>query len=248
MKTKYQILALFLISIFGNVFDLKAQTLQHKYTTGSVLSFNYFQFDESSYGYAIFNQINNQILVYSSNHQLLKATTIPITQPGIGIFAVSKSILSNDGKFKYITQHDNSARIYDEDGAQLFRRDSVIVVRLRKTLNGPTMELISTSGGWVEIYTLEGLMLKTTNANTLENDIVAYPNPAKNNISFEIKNPNQIGNSYVVYNNKGELIHEGVIQENVTEVNTAMWAKGLYHIVMTNAEASSIINRSFVIE
>jgi hypothetical protein len=247
MKSKNQLFTLLLITVLGSISYTNAQTLQHKYT-GNALSLNYYQFDESSYGYAMFNQSTSQILVFNSNHQLIKSTTIPIVLPNFGIFAVSKSILDNDGKFKYLVGHDNSIRIYNEDGIQLFRRDTANVVRLRKTLNGPTMELISTSSGWVEIYTLEGLMLKTTNANALENDIVAYPNPAKNNISFEIKNPNQIGNSYVVYNNKGELIHEGIIQENVTEVNTAMWAKGLYHIVMTDAETTSLTNRSFVIE
>lgn len=246
MKTKHQIFTFIFLSLFGATYCTKAQTLQHRYNNG--ISLNYYQFDETSYGYAAFSQSTNQLLVYSSSHQLIKSTTIPTVLPSFGIFAVSKSIISNDGKFKYLVGHDNSIRIYNEDGVELFRRDTANVVRLRKTLNGTTMELISTTGGWVEIYTLEGLMLKTSNASVLENYIVAHPNPAKNNISFGINNPNQIGNSYVVYSNKGELIHQGIIQENVTDVNTATWSKGLYHLVITDTETSSLTKCSFVIE
>jgi PKD repeat protein len=64
---------------------------------------------------------------------------------------------------------------------------------------------------------------------------VAYPNPFTNRFVIEIQNPNVVfgaNDRLVVTNTLGQLVHQTVLNQKMTEISTEEWAAGIYNLTI----------------
>jgi len=64
------------------------------------------------------------------------------------------------------------------------------------------------------------------------NNITLYPNPASTELHMQLSNPEPT--DYIIYNNFGQMIQQGKVQEKAT-VNIESWANGVYFIRILGA-------------
>jgi hypothetical protein len=59
--------------------------------------------------------------------------------------------------------------------------------------------------------------------------VLAYPNPATDYLNIEF-NAHEAGSNYLIYNNCGQIVLTGMLQDGNTQINCSGLSEGLYLI------------------
>ncbi|MCC6371931.1 MAG: hypothetical protein IT236_13085 [Bacteroidia bacterium] len=125
----------------------------------------------SGYKYVWINKISNVIQIYNTNYTLFKSINIPtVTTSGSNIYFVTETLFDNNSLIEYaITTAGTSSvsskfYIFNENGTQLFYRDSVTMA-------------ISTANTANSNGTLNDQFIVFDGVKTVMRLAVGYPNP-----------------------------------------------------------------------
>lgn len=241
---KKQLLFGFLLSLISS--SLLGQiTLEHTYPlTGDL---DAFKFTKLSVGdkYTIvstttganYSTTGVTINIYNTNHSLFKSITVPFFSlaanssfSSVYVYNISDNLFSTDSKVEYMVEYQTRdevtskygsfVRIYNEDGAALFSKDSTRAVYIDQNNQ---WSVINTSGGtkmiianakWNdksnEVYSLPGTLITAVtpnlkkNGGSLSNPV---PNPSSDVAKVEFTLPEGITKGELsVYSMKGVLV------------------------------------------
>ena len=76
-------------------------------------------------------------------------------------------------------------------------------------------------------------------------EVNLYPNPAGDVVNIEFKNINVSGTQIMVYNAIGQLVHHGLAENNLTNLSTENWGKGLF-IVQVKIGEETVVKKLIV--
>jgi hypothetical protein len=69
-------------------------------------------------------------------------------------------------------------------------------------------------------------------------EINVYPNPVNDHLTIE--NSDFEGNSYVVYDGQGKMVHHGELKEEETTLEATKWAPGTYNLVIHSKDQAKL--------
>jgi len=224
-----------------------AQTLENRYSN---LTTNYFKFSSTEDGYVEYDQKSNIIRVLDLNHQVLKSLQLTSS---VSVYLVSKTIVNNDGKFKFVIASSSlkNVSIIDEDNNVLFKRDSASIAKFINTSNGPKMLLLSTSGSWTEVYSIPGsIFLKTSNPDRNSYSLEIYPNPTSLKTSVRINSDKHEGKfvDVTIISLEGLVVHTTKSQIINGEISIDLngMSSGEYFLKLDSINLNSIYEKVIV--
>lgn len=234
-----------LLSIMINLFTLlKGQVLDKRYNSFTT---SYYKFSDTEEGYADFNNTLKTVFVYNASHNLIHTTQFTFTGT---LYLVSKTIINNDGTYKYVISHDNKISIFDENKNELFSRDSASIAKFIKTMSGPKMILLSTSGGWQEFYSMPGLVLAAV-ANPKPShsiDVSIYPNPTDSKIVLSTNSSLNTTIQLNIIDLNGKTIKNENLKliNGQVEFDSSSIKKGQYLIQIVSDEFSTAVKHIII--
>lgn len=205
---------------------MKAQTLEHIY----IPSVSYTKVASNESYYYSYNSGLKQMIIYSSNHSLYKVVNIPIQDTMASIYTgFSKTMFNSDNKIEFgvITSYvpvGGSYMVFNEDGTQIFRRDSTSSAIFYNTPTGAKMIIninnYTTNKSYSEIYSLTGTVFAgKKEIDPTSTDILPYPNPTNNIIHLIYSMPEGMNTAKLIVNNlNGVTVKEFTVDRSFNDI------------------------------
>lgn len=215
--------------------SLKAQvTLEHTYDGVPGQELCLAVIDSGIYKYMMVNDWNNEFTLYNLDHSVYVTVAVPTGLPSYNIMYVTRSLFDCDtSNLEYLITYGlnpqsgapSGTSVYRTDGTQLFNVDSFVALSAFGSPTILTVPIVTTpsgtkltlSRGWsYKVYSLCGVLPVNSNttdiidpSNNTRSPLVAYPNPATDNITIGYKLPDGVTSAeLVVYNLDGVKVKQ----------------------------------------
>jgi hypothetical protein len=201
------------------------------------------------------------ITIYNLDYSVYKTIIIPqiSLRQNPQFDNISDNLINIDSKIEYAVIYPSSGSygdyvIYNEDGINIFQRDSVVSFNSMSISNNEMRRFYKTSQGWKmcfsrannqEIYSLPGSLPIVTNltlpinkSSILSNP---YPNPTDGETKIDFKLPNDVKQGEItVFNEEGEKIKSFMIDNTFGTLllNYSGLPSGTYYYIMKAGEVS----------
>jgi hypothetical protein len=232
MKTLNILFAFFLFPI-----SLSAQTFEHHYDANQG---QIFEVSPNEFVYGMIDDSLHQFRVYSLDHTLMKTfNLVPNYADLYYTFNLSRTLFNGDDYLELLytwskstPPSNNGVKVLNEEGLELFSKDSGWEVSLFNTSQGSKMiisPLNFLSSRSVDVYSLNGIVLNSDELDLYE-DCFLSPNPSSGNIDVKFTNLKHEDLLLSIYTTTGQLIKEFNIHTKDQKItfNVSEFAPGTY--------------------
>lgn len=209
-----------------------------------------FQVAENEFVYGLISLSLKEFNIFSLDHSLLK--TIPLNDPvnQVNQFHLSKTLFNSDSKFELVYKFSiNNVTVVNEDGTVLLSKDDVAWYKLYNTNEGAKMLITYYTSNYVDVYTLYGIVLESSEINSTSNSL-PFPNPSNDYVNINYEIPKSERNLVLhIYNANGQLITKTNVnsEDKYIKVNVSNWIPGVYSFQIYN-NSFSTASKQFVVK
>lgn len=251
MKSIYLSVILSFISISSF-----SQTFEHQFdmSLGRI-----FQVSENEYIYAVVDNDQQELFIYSMDYNLLKIINLfhdSLTYY-FEILNVSKNLFNSDDNFEVCytwwsstSINSNGLIVSNDVGNNLLSEDSASGANFFNTNIGSKMVVSYLFGiKKVKVYNLYGTVLSSGKNLTANSAGEIYPNPASIKINIHLPTQNKEQNLVLsIYSSENKLVNNINVlpDQNVISINVENLSPGVYFYNIHNSSYSTPINKFIV--